>query len=710
MKQVLIKRGEVIVPEVPAPQVGDRNVLVRVLHSCISVGTEIAGVKMSALPLYKRALKQPHHVKKILQVMRDQGIKNTLNRVLGTLSSGTPTGYSACGEVIEVGGLVQAFKIGDFVGCAGAGVANHAEYIDVPSNLAVPLPKNINLQAASTITLGAIAMQGIRRCAPTLGETIVVFGLGILGQITVQLLLANGCNVIGIDLDASRLEMGMLSGMTEGINPKSEKTIERVLSLTENLGADAAIITAATESHSVVSDAMNVCRKKGRVVLVGDVGLHLNRHDFYKKELDFFISCSYGPGRYDPVYEESGQDYPFPYVRWTENRNMESYIDLLAKQRINFQHLTAKEYSIDQAEEAFGSLQAPGPKPLLVFLNYPSIVPKPPQRRVEVNSKRPKAGKIGVAIIGAGGFAQGMHLPNLQKLGSKFDLIAIQSRTGSNARAVALQYGAQYATTEMQQVLDDPNVDLVIICTRHHLHVPMTIAALDAGKHVLVEKPLAISPDALEEIKTFFNRRNSTPILMTGFNRRFAPISRSLSSSLSNRTGPLMIHYTMNAGFIPPDHWVHGEEGGGRNVGEACHIYDLFNYLVNSTPVKVTANSIGSSKKYKPNENFLASVTYSDGSVCNLLYTALGNKEAPKERMEVFADGKVYIMDNFKTLTTFGGKGKPHISRTPEKGQFHELELLGDCISKGDGWPIPLEQQLQATETSFLVEEQLCLT
>lgn len=709
MKQVLIKKGKIIVPEVPAPQVGDRNLLVKVLHSCISVGTEIAGVKMSALPLYKRALKQPHHVKKVLQMMRDQGIKNTLNRVLGTLASGTPTGYSACGEVIEVGGMVQAFKIGDYVGCAGAGVANHAEYIDVPSNLAVPLPKTINLQAASTVTLGAIAMQGIRRCSPTLGETIVVFGLGILGQITVQLLLANGCNVIGVDLDAIRLEMAMLSGMTHGINPQSEKTIDRVLSLTENVGADAAIITAATESHSVVSDAMGVCRKKGRVILVGDVGLNLNRHDFYKKELDFFISCSYGPGRYDPVYEENGQDYPLPYVRWTENRNMEAYIDLLIKKRINFEHFTSKEYSIDQADEAFKSLQAPGPKPLLVFLNYPLTPQKALQRTVEINNKRPKAGKVGVAIIGAGGFAQGMHLPNLQKLGSNFQLIAIQSRTGFNARSVAIQYGAQYATTELQQVLDDPNVDLVIICTRHHLHVPMAIAALDAGKHVLLEKPLAISPAALDEIKRFFKERNSTPILMTGFNRRFAPISRSLRFSLSTRTAPLMIQYTMNAGFLPADHWVHGEEGGGRNVGEACHIYDLFNYLVNSSPVKVTANSIGSTKKYKPNENFFASITYADGSVCNLLYTALGNKEASKERMEVFADGKVYIMENFKTLTTFGGGAKPHSSRTPEKGQLQELELLGDCITNGGGWPISLEEQLQATETSFLVEEQLSL-
>jgi len=597
MKQVLIKAGTAVVEEVPAPLVGRKNILIRVTHSCISVGTEMAGVRMSGLPLYQRALKQPENVKRVLEMMRDQGVKRTMDRVMGKLSAGSATGYSAAGVVIELGDEVEGFAVGDRVACAGAGIANHAEVIDVPVNLAVKIPEDLETGIASTVTLGAIAMQGVRRAQPTLGETFVVVGLGILGQITAQMLSANGCRVIGIDLDPRRIQLALDNGMDIGINPALENYVERVLKFTDGLGADAVIVTAATESNQVISDAMQACRKKGRVVLVGDVGLDLNRADFYKKELDFLISTSYGPGRYDPFYEEGGQDYPIAYVRWTENRNMQAYIDLLAKGKVRLGNLYHTPYPIDKAGEAYDALKGGGDKPLLVLLEYPERdglrITRVPLRTVEA-----KSGKIRVALAGASSFAQGMHLPNMVKLRDRFTLQAVMSRTGANARAVATQYEAAYCTTAYDDILKDDKVDLVMVTTRHDLHGPMVLQALRAGKHVFVEKPLALHEEEIEEIERFYAEHPNGPLLMVGFNRRFSPAMQTIRSILANRSTPIIANYRMNAGYIPLDHWVHGPEGGGRNIGEACHIYDLFNSLIGTPHVEaVNAYSITPSSK-----------------------------------------------------------------------------------------------------------------
>lgn len=708
MKQVLIKAGTAVVEEVPAPLVGRKNILVRVTHSCISVGTEMAGVRMSGLPLYQRALKQPENVKRVMEMMRDQGVKRTMDRVMGKLSAGSATGYSAAGVVIELGDEVEGFAVGDRVACAGAGIANHAEVIDVPVNLAVKIPEDLETGIASTVTLGAIAMQGVRRAQPTLGETFVVVGLGILGQITAQMLSANGCRVIGVDLDPRRIQLALDNGMDIGINPALENYVERVLKFTDGLGADAVIVTAATESNQVISDAMQACRKKGRVVLVGDVGLDLNRADFYKKELDFLISTSYGPGRYDPLYEEGGQDYPIAYVRWTENRNMQAYIDLLAKGKVRLGNLYHPPYPIDKAGEAYDALKDGGDKPLLVLLEYPERaglrITRVPLRAVEA-----KSGKIRVALAGASSFAQGMHLPNMVKLRDRFTLQAVMSRTGANARAVATQYGAAYCTTEYDDILKDDKVDLVMVTTRHDLHGLMVLQALRAGKHVFVEKPLALHEEEIEEIERFYAEHPNGPLLMVGFNRRFSPAIQTIRSILANRTTPIIANYRMNAGYIPLDHWVHGPEGGGRNIGEACHIYDLFNSLTGTPNVEaVNAYSITpSSKQWARNDNFVATLKYADGSVCTLTYTALGDKSYPKEQMEVFADGKVLVMNDYKSVTVHGGKHKGWSSAAMQKGQLEELDALSATLLQGASWPISLEEQLQTSRVSLQVEHQI---
>jgi predicted dehydrogenase/threonine dehydrogenase-like Zn-dependent dehydrogenase len=710
VKQVLVRGGSVLVQQVPSPQVSPKNILVRVAHSCISVGTEMAGVTMSGLPLYRRALKQPHHVKRVLQVMRDQGIKRTFDRVTSQLKAGLPLGYSAAGEVVEVGAEVDGFGRGDVVACAGAGVANHAEMIDVPVNLAVRMAPGLSTSEGCTVAMGAIALQGLRRANPTLGESVVVIGLGLLGQITAQLLRVNGCRVIGVDLDSTRIQCALDNGMDAGVSSGEEDFVERVQRLIGGFGADAVIVTAATSSHELIGQAMRSCRKKGRVVVVGDVGLNLDRADMYAQEIDFLISCSYGPGRYDSLYEEQGRDYPLPYVRWTENRNMDEYLSLLADGRVKLQNMNPKVFPVDQAVQAYEMLKQDGPKPLLVLLSYPKSETATqhilPLRNVK---QRPvQSGRIRVALAGAGAFAQAMHLPNLARLRSDFELHCVMSRTGANARATADRFGAAYATTSYDQLLQDENVDLVVIATRHHLHGQMALGALRAGKHVFLEKPLTIFPQELDAIEEFYRDHSNPPLLMVGFNRRFSPAIRRIKEVIAKRATPLIVNYRMNAGYLPSGHWVHSEEGGGRNLGEACHIYDLFNALTGSEHLAISAQSIiPGSGQWKKNDNFVASMRFADGSVCSLTYTSLGEKSFPKETMEIFTDGKVISMNDYKSVSIAGGRHKGWRAMSQDKGQMAELGALADCLLRGKSWPIPLEEQIAATRIAFEVERHI---
>ena len=709
MKQVLIKGGAAFVDRVPAPQVSPRNILVQVTHSCISVGTELAGLKSSAMPLYRRALKQPENVRKVVNLVKDKGLQGAIDRVRGKLASGSPTGYSATGVIVAVGAQVTGFSIGDTVACAGAGIANHAEFIDVPVNLAARVPEGLPGAYAATVTLGAIAMQGVRRSAPSLGETFVVVGLGILGQITAQLLKANGCRVIGVDPDARRIEVALKAGLWKGVNPQDSDYVQRVHLLTDGFGADGVIVTAATASHEVISLAANACRKKGRVVLVGDVGLNLNRADFYKKELDFLISCSYGPGRYDPVYEEEGSDYPLPYVRWTENRNMESYLQLLADGAVRLDLLAPAIVSVDKAREAYARLNAPGEKPLIVVLEYPQEIAKADSanRIGQAAAARTRSNRVRVALVGAGGFAQGMHLPNLAKLKQDYEIRTIVSRTGTTAKAVATQYEAKNYTTDFEAALSDPEVDLVLIATRHAMHAPMVLQALRAGKHVFVEKPLAVRVDELEEIRSYYLQPRDQ-LLMTGYNRRFSPAVSRLRQLLEGRTTPLVVNYRMNAGYIPLDSWIQGMDGAGRNIGEACHIYDLFHALTGARCIEVQANAIRpTGKQWLRNDNFVAILKFDDGSLCTLTYTALGSKSYPKERMDVFVDGLNYVLDDYRSLEVFGSKRRGWQSDTVEKGQFEEVQALAKCLRSSAEWPISLDDQISVASLALGIEGML---
>ena len=708
MKQVLIKQGQVVVEDIPAPQVAPGTVLVRVKFSSISAGTEMSGLKSASQPLWKRALKNPKAVKSTMEMAATRGLTHTRNVIQGKLAEGNPTGYSASGIVIEVGDGVDNIQPGDRVACAGAQCAHHAEIICVPRNLTTPLPKDISLPVASTVTLGTIALQGVRRAQPTLGETFAVIGLGIMGQLTTQILKANGCRVIGADLDSSRIELAKSLGMDFSLPHEENSNLDHILRITGGEGVDGVVITAASPSDDVISNAFKMCRKKGRVVLVGDIGLNLKREDIFPKELDFFISTSYGPGRYDRQYEEKGMDYPIGYVRWTENRNMGEYLNLISKGKIDVEPLIHSSFEISQAATAYETLKKDKEKPMIVLLSYPESKEEAKPNRVIPNPSAlaSKSNKIHIALAGAGGFVKGMHIPNLQALSRHYQIHAVASRTGSNASNTAKQVGAQYCTTNYQKILNDPKVDAILIGTRHNQHASMVIEALQAGKHVLVEKPLALTQNELEIIRRFYETNQQTPVLLIGFNRRFSPFAQRAKELIGNRTNPMIINYRMNAGYIPLDHWVHSEEGGGRNLGEACHIYDLFTFFTNSKVVSVQSQSLApKTDHYSSRDNFTATLGFEDGSVATLTYTALGSNEFPKEQMEIFSDGRVLVLDDYKQLRIHGSNTKGVTSKLTDKGHKRELEVFAETLEKGGEWPIPLWQQLQATEIALQVEE-----
>jgi predicted dehydrogenase len=564
------------------------------------------------------------------------------------------------------------------------------------------------MQDASTVTLGAIALQGVRRAEPTLGETVGVLGLGILGQLTAQLLAAAGCRVIGADVDASRVATAVRNGMAHGVELAGSDFVERATALTDGFGADAVVITAATSSSDVLRSAFQACRKKGRVVIVGDVGLDVCRSDMYEKELDLRMSTSYGPGRYDATYEEHGRDYPIGYVRWTENRNMDEYLRRIAGGSVRLDTLSTETHPVEIADEAYGALKREGERPLLVVLEY-SDEPDSAARTTRLRSVEARPGTIGVALVGAGAFAQSVHVPNLSRLRKSFELRAVVSRTGAAAKAVADQAEAAYATTDIDEVLSDDAVDLVVITTRHDLHAPLTLRALEAGKHVLVEKPLALIEGELEAIEAFYRDRPDGPLLVTGFNRRFSPPIGRVVQLLEQRATPIVVDYRMNAGFIPRDNWVHGPQGGGRNIGEACHIYDLFVHLTGTSEYeRVDAQGVrAAGERIGANDNFAATIGFADGSICTLTYTALGHRDHPKERMEVFADTRVISLDDYRSVSVSGRGDGGWRSGTIQKGHVQELEAVAMSLREGGPWPISLDEQLAATRISFAVEERL---
>ncbi|QWE29000.1 bi-domain-containing oxidoreductase [Polynucleobacter sp. AM-7D1] len=710
MKQILISKGQAILEEVPAPQAGPGEILVKVDTSCLSIGTEMGSIKSSGIPIWRKALNKPEKAVATLKLASSIGVAKTWQLIKRTQSASSPTGYSASGVVMSVGRGILDVTPGDRVACAGSRYAYHSEYIRVPRNLCVTLPDKVSLRDASTVTLGAIALQGIRRSQPQLGETFVVIGLGILGQLTVQILKANGCRVIAMDVDAGRVELAKTLGANVGICALDSEGLEEVAILTDGVGADGVIITAATESDDVVANAFKVTRKKGRVVLVGDVGLNLNRDDFYKKEIDFLISTSYGPGRYDAKYEELGLDYPIGYVRWTENRNMGEYINLISEGRVNITPLITKIYPFTDSEHAYANLNLGSPQKLLVLLEYPKESDYS-TRLEEVKSRRSQTvSPINVALIGAGSFAKSAHLPNLNKLPQRFTLKAIASRNGHIASSLAKEFGAKYSSTSYENIIADEEVDSVIISTRHNLHAEIVIAALKKGKNVLVEKPLAINQAELDQIKSFYaevSREEKFPVMMTGYNRRHSIYAIKMQEFLDGRKNPFIINYRMNAGYIPGENWVHGDEGGGRNLGEACHVYDLFLFLSRSKMVEWSAHSISPKGSfYQRNDNFIATLKFADGSLANLIYTAMGHPGLPKEQAEIYCDGKVAVLSDYRSFNTYGGKDFSFKTPLQEKGLKEELIAFADAIDGG----ISLSDiciQIESAEIALNIEKAI---
>lgn len=710
MKQVLIKDGGVILEDVPAPLVSEKTVLVRSSFSCVSAGTEMVSVTNSGLPLYQRALKQPENVKKALEALKNEGISRTYKKISGKLNAGTPTGYSLCGEVVEIGKEVEGFSIGDYVACAGAGIANHAEFSVVPVNLCVKVPPGVALSNASTVTLGAIAMQGLRRANPQIGETAIVFGLGILGQLTCQMLNANGVTVIGVDIDEKRIATARQLGVENVCNSRESDPVSKTLQITEGIGADFSIITASSSEHGIISTAAQCCRKKGRVILVGDVGLKLKREDFYIKELDLNISCSYGPGRYDPFYENEGQDYPIGYVRWTENRNMAAYLDLIAKGRLNLDPLVSNIYPVEEASAAYEQIKDSNQNTLIVLLRYRAAAHTPENPILVNDIKRRSEELIRVGIVGASGFVESVHIPNILAFRKMFSIRAVGNRTGSTAKAIAKRVEAEYCTSDFNTIIEDEDNDLIVIGTRHNVHAGQALACIRNNKSVLLEKPLALTREDVDAIKLALSSETYDGHFMVGYNRRFSPAVLHMKKLLENRQTPIVANYRMNAGYIAPDSWVQGEEGGGRNLGEACHIYDLFNFLCDSTDVTdVKALSINPpNDTYRRDDNFCATVSYADGSICTLTYTALGTKRAPKECLSVFCDGKVIEMNDYREVSCIDQNGtKSWKLPVIDKGHKKEMEELGKSLL---GHKPPLmshKESISPAETALIVQEQI---
>jgi predicted dehydrogenase/threonine dehydrogenase-like Zn-dependent dehydrogenase len=715
MKQVLIRKGKIIVDNIPAPVVGDNSVLVKVRYSLISAGTEMASVASTKESVIQKALKQPENVKKTLDLAKNKGISHTISRVKSQLNASRPAGYSCSGIVAGVGERVQNIKVGDRVACAGYGEANHAEVVCVPDNLVVKVPENLDLEDAASVTLGAIAMQGVRRADPGFGEIVAVIGLGLIGQITVQLLKAAGCYVLGVEISKSRIELAKSLGMDYGILSE-EDPVAGAVRYTSGYGADITIITASTKSDKPVDQAMKMTRKKGKVVLVGDVGLHLMREPFYERELDFLISTSYGPGRYDEVYEEKGLDYPYPYVRWTENRNMGEYLKMLAGGKVNFKALVSKIYPVEEAEKAYLELQGGENNLPALLLKYDEdcgtkiVQTKVPLRR-EGEVRGPKPGIVKLGVIGAGSFAKAVHLPNLKKLSNLYEIHALVGKTGHSVKETAQRFGAKYCSTDYTEVINDEDVDAVLIATRHNLHARIVLEALKAAKHVFVEKPLCIEKDELLEIVNTYNTSNAElriqPVLMVGFNRRFSPYVKEIKEKITNRINPMIINYRMNAGYIPTDHWVHTEEGGGRNIGEACHIYDLFNFFTDAEVTSIEASSIApKTEQYGCNDNFVATIEYKDGSVCTLTYTALGSEDYPKETMDIYVDNTIFHLTDYKRLRVFGNKSNKIKTKGYDKGHFETIKAFHTAIQNGQEG-VPFWQMVQATEIALRIESQL---
>ena len=700
MRQIIqdMKSGQTILEEVPVPQVKSGSVLIKTSCSLVSLGTERMLVEFGKASLIDKARQQPDKVKQVLDKIKTDGVQPTIEAVFNKLGHPLPLGYCNSGTVVAIGNGVTEFKVGDRVASNG----QHAEYVCVPKNLVAKIPENVSDEEAAFTVIGSIGLQGIRLINPQLGETVVVIGLGLIGLIAAQLLQANGCRVIGIDFDEEKVQLAREKNII-GINPtKGTDPVKYVLEETASYGADAILITASTKTDEVIHQAAEMSRKKGRIVLVGVIGLGLRRDDFYKKELSFLVSCSYGPGRYDDDYENRGIDYPLPFVRWTEKRNFETVLQAIAMGRIDVKSLITEEVKLDNYKEIYGDMRKHGS--IASIIKYPSDSKM--RTVVEVTSLNFTGTKGQIGIIGAGNFTSATMLPALTK--SKACIRYIASAQGLSAKILAKKVGAKRATSDYHEILKDDVVDLVMITTRHNLHAPMVLDALYAGKHVFVEKPLCLNQKELGEIVTAYQMAQKNGVTLTvGFNRRFSSFAVKMKELAGK--GVKNIIATMNAGFIPSEVWVHDlKTGGGRIIGEACHFIDLCSFLTDSIVTSVCMNAMGENPE-ENTDNASILLRYKDGSNAVINYFANGSKSYSKERVEIYTQEKTLVLDNWRELKGYGCKGFTKMKKSMDKGHTTQFSLLNERILRGGEALIPFCSIINTTKASFACIESLKL-
>jgi predicted dehydrogenase/threonine dehydrogenase-like Zn-dependent dehydrogenase len=680
---------------------------VRTVASLVSTGTERALLEFTSRGLLGKARSRPDLVRQVLEKVRREGILTTIEAVQRRLDQPMPLGYSSSGWIVEVGEGVTGYRVGDRVVCAGGGYAVHAEYTVVPQNMLAHLPESLDFESGASATLGAIALHGFRLAEAQIGERVAVIGLGLLGLLTAGIARAAGCVVFGVDLSPTRVELARTIGIDAAVRENAE---EVAASFSKGMGFDVVLICADTTSDDPVELGGTIARDRARVVAIGAVGMTIPRRLYYEKELTFLVSRSYGPGRYDPSYEEAGQDYPFSYVRWTEGRNLAAFVNLLAEGKLNVLPLITHRFPIERATEAYDVITDTSDESFLgVLITYPDSSPEPVITSSRLSLKeRPiePTATVQLGALGAGNFATSVLFPALQRIRG-IELVGLATATGMTGAHAARKYGFRYATTDEREILADDQINTIAVLTRHHLHARQVIDALRAGKHVFCEKPLTLDKEDLTEIAKAVD--GSENLLTVGFNRRFAPLAVRLKAFLEGVHEPVSIHYRINAGPLPVEHWLHDPgQGGGRIVGEACHFIDFLTFLLNASPIQVHSKGLPDDGRYQE-DNVLLTFNYPDGSVGTIAYLAAGDRTFPKERVEVIGGGCVAVLEDFRRLET-STHGRRRVQRSwlrQDKGHRAIWQAFVNEIMGGGSPPIPYDHLFAVTMASFAAVESL---
>ena len=701
MKQLVqtLRNGEIQIIEVSRPVLGKSFIMVRNHYSIISPGTEVSTVRAARKAIVGKIKERPEQARQVLELLKQQGPVQTYQTVMKKLDAYSPLGYSSAGMVIEVAPDIKGISAGDFVACGGAGYANHAEIVAVPYNLCVKLPVGADLKKAAYNTLGAIALQGIRQADTRIGETCAVIGLGLIGQLTSLILRAGGIKVIGIDVDSRVVEIAKNRCLDLGLTRTEPSLLDEMLTFTKGVGVDAVIITAATESLDPINLAGAIARKKGRVVVVGDVPTGFERENYYKKELELRMSCSYGPGRYDMTYEEKGIDYPVGYVRWTEKRNMEAFQELVHSGRINIDYLTTHVFDLADAPKAYDLILKREEPCLGILIKY-DVGCEEPKKRIVLKEKTPLK-RINIGFIGAGNYAQSYLLPNIPKH-EDVTLKGILDASGTVSRRVAEKYGFEFCTSDERDIFDNDEINTIFIATRHDSHAQYVLKGLRAGKNISVEKPLCLKESELEEIKETYHsliQQNEAPILMVGYNRRFSSLTKIMKDRFGE--GPMAMIYRINAGYIPKEAWVQDRDiGGGRIIGEVCHFVDFLTFLNGSLPESVSAIALPDAENLE--DTVCINLKFRNGSVGTISYFSNGSKKIFKEYIEIYKSGMVGMIRDFKEIEIFESKKKfKKKLLSQDKGQKTMVASLFEAIKTGKPSPINFDELYSATEATF---------